>query len=122
MGSQYSFQLRSFFSDPDGDTLQYMLEGAPTNSGFKLHPLSGLLFGTPTVFDVAASPIEFKIITYDMSVLFHTQEFICHYAEQMILRCLFRKGGSSTSLMHLKVLNPNAKEGFEGNHAPSAER
>jgi len=65
LGTQYSFQLRPFFGDPEGDTLTFALEGTPTNSGLRLHPKTGLLFGIPTIFDVSASPLPLQIRAND---------------------------------------------------------
>ena len=57
------------FSDPDGDTLQYSVDGLPLGTGLSLDTSTGVLSGTPTNADAQASPISVTVTAADTEPL-----------------------------------------------------
>lgn len=80
-GEFYSLELSYFFSDPDGDSLAYMMttehitvepdlraDGLPFGSGFSLDHLFAVFSGIPNTVDVAASqPLRLRVTATDPS-------------------------------------------------------
>ncbi|MFK8028980.1 MAG: putative Ig domain-containing protein [Gammaproteobacteria bacterium] len=54
-----------FFSDPDGTSLTYTIEGLPDDTGLSIDPETGVLVGTPTPADIAAAPLELTVSVTD---------------------------------------------------------
>ena len=61
VGSAINVDLSSFFSDPFGAALTYVIAGLPQGSGLQLDPLTGQLSGVATAADQAASPLMLTV-------------------------------------------------------------
>ena len=57
--------LRPYFHDPDGDELGFRVSGLPAGTGFEFDSDLGAMFGTPSVVDALASPLELTVTVDD---------------------------------------------------------
>lgn len=62
----FMFDASKSFSDSDGDSLTFRIEGLPATSGFRIIPSSGVIFGTPSMSDIGApQPLQLKLVASD---------------------------------------------------------
>jgi len=60
-----SVDVSGRFSDPDGDPLTFLWQGAPAGSGLTINPSTGVISGTPTSADTQASPYSTRVFASD---------------------------------------------------------
>lgn len=63
-GVEFVYDVSKYFSDDNGDKLNYYIAGLPAGSGLKMFS-SGAVKGTPSLADTLASPITIKILASD---------------------------------------------------------
>lgn len=61
VGQLFFLRLSASFADSDGDLLTYSVKGLPAKTGLQVLPSAGILTGTPTAEDQAASPISLEV-------------------------------------------------------------
>ncbi len=69
VGVVFSFDTSAMFFDADHDSLRYSLSGLPTDSGFRIHEYSGLMYGKPTKADALLSPLVLTVTAADSTAM-----------------------------------------------------
>jgi hypothetical protein len=65
LNQKYVIDLAQYFSDPNGDIIQFSIKGLPQQSGFAFSP-SGTLSGVPSPADLdSPQPMKLTITTVD---------------------------------------------------------
>ena len=74
-GTLYSRNIAASFSDPEGQTLTYSLTGLPAGTGLAIDGATGIISGTLTAADLAASPLTLVVRASDPLAAFVQDNF-----------------------------------------------
>ena len=66
-GDEFNLDVSVSFSDEEGDALSFSVAGLPVGTGLTLNAGTGVLSGTPTAVDAAASPLSLTVTASDPS-------------------------------------------------------
>ena len=61
----YKFDVSPFFSDPDGNDLNFRMSGLPARTGLEIDSSTGLIYGVVTTADALASPQSLGVTATD---------------------------------------------------------